>query len=231
MGPYMSKKRLFKICQNIVHHKHHIDLVVITGDMETMDTHHDEDSLREALSPLKEISHKVVACLGNHDYEVLEKIRRAYQENSITLLEDDQTIIEIERWSKLSGEKSQIQIVGSSFSFAGMEPSTRHIQELCKKFPRIDANTPRVLLIHNPSILSSLDTMDSCDIVFSGHLRLYHTLKLLGKEKTLFKAYPPDQGLYGRRNLRLYSHRGTGHYGFPLRLGISSEQSLIHLYF
>lgn len=64
LGPYMSKKRLFKVCQNIVKHKHQIDLVVITGDMETMDTHHDEDSLREALSPLKEISHKVVACLG-----------------------------------------------------------------------------------------------------------------------------------------------------------------------
>lgn len=107
----------------------------------------------------------------SHDYEVLEKIRRAYQENSITLLEDDQTIIEIERWTQLSGEKSHVQIIGSSFSFAAMESSTRHIQELCNKFPRVDANTPRILLIHNPSMLSALDTKDSCDIVFSGHLR------------------------------------------------------------
>lgn len=59
----------------------------------------------------------------------------------------------------------------------------------------------------------------------------YHLLKKLKREKRIFKVFPPDQGLYGRGKLRIYSHRGTGLYGYPLRLGIPSEQSLIHLYF
>ena len=29
---------------------------------------------------------------------------------------------------------------------------------------------------------------------------------------------------------RLYVHRGTGHYGFPLRLGVPAEQSLVNVY-
>ena len=30
----------------------------------------------------------------------------------------------------------------------------------------------------------------------------------------------PDHGLWARGSDRLYVHRGTGHYGFPLRLGV-----------
>jgi len=60
---------------------------------------------------------------------------------------------------------------------------------------------------------------------------IYKILKKLNREKRIFPFYPPDQGLYGRGMMRLYSHRGTGHYGYPLRLGIPSEQSLINLYF
>ena len=29
---------------------------------------------------------------------------------------------------------------------------------------------------------------------------------------------------------RLYVHRGTGHYGFPLRLGVPSEESLLQVH-
>jgi predicted MPP superfamily phosphohydrolase len=37
----------------------------------------------------------------------------------------------------------------------------------------------------------------------------------------------PDHGLWARGTDRLYVHRGTGHYGFPLRLGVPSEESLL----
>lgn len=32
---------------------------------------------------------------------------------------------------------------------------------------------------------------------------------------------------WARGTDRLYVHRGTGHYGFPLRLGVPAEQSLL----
>jgi predicted MPP superfamily phosphohydrolase len=37
----------------------------------------------------------------------------------------------------------------------------------------------------------------------------------------------PDHGLWARGTDRLYVHRGTGHYGFPLRLGVPSEESVL----
>ena len=39
----------------------------------------------------------------------------------------------------------------------------------------------------------------------------------------------PDHGLFARGSNRLYVHRGTGFYGFPLRVGVPGELSLIEL--
>jgi len=46
--------------------------------------------------------------------------------------------------------------------------------------------------------------------------------------RVLVKA--PDHGLWARGTDRLYVHRGTGHYGFPLRLGVPAEQSLLRVH-
>jgi hypothetical protein len=40
----------------------------------------------------------------------------------------------------------------------------------------------------------------------------------------------PDHGLWARGAERLYVHRGTGHYGFPLRLGVPAEDSLVRVH-
>ena len=39
----------------------------------------------------------------------------------------------------------------------------------------------------------------------------------------------PDHGLFARGSNRLYVHRGTGFYGFPLRVGVPGEHSLLEL--
>ena len=64
LGTCMSKEKLKSLCQNIVDNRDNIDLVLITGDMETMDTHDDDHSLSEALSPLKQLKGRTIACLG-----------------------------------------------------------------------------------------------------------------------------------------------------------------------
>ena len=40
----------------------------------------------------------------------------------------------------------------------------------------------------------------------------------------------PDHGLWARGPDRLYVHRGTGHYGFPLRLGVPAEESVLRVH-
>jgi|GEM_PF-5053010 len=39
----------------------------------------------------------------------------------------------------------------------------------------------------------------------------------------------PDHGLFALGSNRLYVHRGTGFYGFPLRVGVPGEASLMEL--
>ena len=46
----------------------------------------------------------------------------------------------------------------------------------------------------------------------------------------LFGTKIPDHGLWARGRDRLYVHRGTGHYGFPLRLGVPNEESLLRVH-
>ena len=38
-----------------------------------------------------------------------------------------------------------------------------------------------------------------------------------------------DQGLFVCGKAKLYSHRGTGVYGFPLRLGVPAEIAVLDL--
>ena len=38
-----------------------------------------------------------------------------------------------------------------------------------------------------------------------------------------------DHGLFAKGSNRLYVHRGTGFYGFPLRIGVPPELSVLEL--
>ena len=52
----------------------------------------------------------------------------------------------------------------------------------------------------------------------------------LGFDWTVLSRSPwPDHGLFGHGKSRLYVHRGTGFYGFPLRIGVPGEASVLEL--
>ena len=40
----------------------------------------------------------------------------------------------------------------------------------------------------------------------------------------------PDHGLFAHGTNRLYVHRGTGFYGFPLRIGVPGEASVLEVF-
>jgi uncharacterized protein len=72
------------------------------------------------------------------------------------------------------------------------------------------------------------------DLVLSDHTHGGQVgLLSLGLQWTILRSLSsiPDHGLWTRGPDRLYVHRGQGHYGFPLRIGVPSEQSLLRLHF
>ncbi|HFE44337.1 MAG TPA: phosphodiesterase [Nannocystis exedens] len=219
LGPFMSEHRLRRICARAVARAP--DLIVLTGDFLTMESQRDPEVLLRALAPLRALRGRVFACLGNHDYEALELVKRALRAAGIELLVDRQVLISTPRGS--------FQILGFDHVFRDREA---HLHEVCERLVR-RPNTRRIALLHDPGAFDALPP-GTADIVFSGHTHGGQVgLVSLGLGWTVLRSLSsiPDHGLWAKGHDRLYIHRGTGHYGFPLRLGVPAEQSLIRLYF
>jgi uncharacterized protein len=214
----MSVERLRRICERAV--ERNPDLIVLTGDFLTMESHHNPELLRQALGPLSQLSGRVFACLGNHDYEALELVRSALASNQIRLLVDDSALV--------TTEAGPVQVVGADFVWRERE---KHLLGLTEAHPRIEGAF-RLVLLHDPGAFSLLPP-GSADLVLSGHTHGGQVgLVSLGLDWTFLRLFSsiPDHGAWARGSNRLYVHRGTGHYGFPVRLGVPAEQSLLEVH-
>jgi predicted MPP superfamily phosphohydrolase len=218
LGPFMPVRRLKKICERIV--REDPDLVLLTGDFLTMESQRDSGYLSEALSPLARLSGRVFACMGNHDHEAPLVVRRALEEVGAILLIDDARVV--------STESGPVQIVGFDFHFRARREK---METVCEKHPRVPGAL-RLALLHDPGAFKHLPSGEA-DLVLSGHTHGGQVgLLSLGLMWTVagWIAKIPDHGLWGSGTNRLYVHRGTGHYGFPLRLGVPAEESILSVY-
>lgn len=215
LGPFMSVARLARICQRAVDKSP--DLVLLTGDFLTMESQADPRLLQQALAPLKSLSGRVFACLGNHDHEAPLVVRRALAENGVTLLVDEAATI--------NTAAGPVQLVGMDFVWRERK---QHLARVCQAHPR-EAGALRIVLLHDPGAFVHLPEGEA-DLVLSGHTHGGQVgLVSLGMPYTMMRVFVkmPDHGLWARGTDRLYVHRGTGHYGFPLRLGVPSEESVL----
>jgi predicted MPP superfamily phosphohydrolase len=88
------------------------------------------------------------------------------------------------------------------------------------------------VLLHDPGAFKHLPAGEA-DLVLSGHTHGGQVgLVSLGLSWTMLRVLmnAPDHGLWARGADRLYVHRGTGHYGFPLRLGVPAEESVLNVH-
>jgi predicted MPP superfamily phosphohydrolase len=217
LGPFMSVERLRRFCERAVAARP--DLVLLTGDFLTMESNHDRALLGRALAPLAELSGRCFACFGNHDHEAPAHVREGLASAGVTLLVDEMTRVET--------EAGPVEILG--FDFRRRERKA-HLDEVSARHPRSDAL--RIGLLHDPGAFRHLPE-GTADLVLSGHTHGGQLgLLWLGLPHTIVSALTgiPDHGLWARGRDLLYVHRGTGHYGFPLRLGVPSEESVLELH-
>ena len=219
LGPFMSVARLRRICARAVQKQP--DIVLLTGDFLTMESQSDPALLREALAPLRDLPGRVFACPGNHDHEAPEIVAHAMRENGIPLLVDDAREIDT--------PSGRVQIVGVDFVW---RERAAHLAKVCAAHPRSEGAL-RLVLLHDPGAFRHLPTGHG-DLVLSGHTHGGQVgLVSLGLAWTflrLFGVRIPDHGFWGRGTDRMYVHRGTGHYGFPLRLGVPAEESVLRVH-
>lgn len=218
LGPFMSVERLRRITARAVAQEP--DLILLTGDLLTMEAHEDVEAVSRALAPLADAPGRVFACLGNHDHEALPTVRTALERAGARLLVDEEAVVET--------AAGPVQLVGMDYVW---QRRAAHLAEVCARFPRRQDHL-RVVLLHDPGAFAQLPEGEG-DLVLSGHTHGGQLgLVTLGLPWTFLSLFPslPDHGLWARGKDRLYVHRGTGHYGFPIRLGVPAEESVLFVH-
>jgi uncharacterized protein len=219
LGPFMPEAELRRIAEEAA--ASDPDLVLLTGDFLTMESHAASEVLARALAPLARLEGRVFACMGNHDHEAPHTVSSALDAVGARLLIDDAAIADVP-WGR-------VQIVGLDYHFRGRR---ERIPAALAQHPRIPG-VPRLVLLHNPGSFSAVPDGEA-DLVFAGHTHGGQLgLVSLGLPTTFVSLVSkiPDHGLWALGKNRMYVHRGTGHYGFPIRVGVPPEESVLSISF
>ncbi|MCG7855378.1 metallophosphoesterase [Flavihumibacter sediminis] len=210
------------------------DLILFTGDL-VNDRAVEMDEVKHLFAELN-APLGVYSILGNHDYgdyyrwpsnevkkDNLETLKQVHSEMGWRLLMNEHISIERE------GEK--IAILGiENWSAKGNFPKYGKLSEAYKgteEFPF------KILMSHDPSHWDGevRESYKDIDLMLSGHT---HGMQF-GVELPGFKWSPVQYmyrqwaGLYETGNQKLYVNRGFGFIGYPGRVGILPEITLIEL--
>jgi predicted MPP superfamily phosphohydrolase len=215
LGPFMSEARLRGVCERAVAAEP--DLIVLTGDYTTFSTRDQVAMLTRALSPLKNHP-RVFAVRGNHDLEAPGPLATALRANGIRLLIDEAVTVET--------PTGPVQLVGLDFHWRARRERIARVFATLARVP----DATRLVLLHDPGACKHIPAGEA-DLVLSGHTHGGHvgTVALGGTWTVPLLLGIPDHGGWAINGNRLYVHRGTGHYGFPLRLGVPAEESVLEI--
>ena len=220
LGPYVSEFRLSWLAETVMRERG--DLIALTGDFLTLRTLQDWSPLLRFVK-LLEARDGTYACLGNHDVAVADKLSADLNNHGVRVLRND--IV----WLNGSNGQPPLAIAGLDWQ-SGRERRDRYAQAFTKMCDMAGAGGPAVMLCHQPAVFR-LAPPGFGGIMLSGHLhggQVGFTWGATGwSVLRLFGMY--DQGLFAEGKAKLYSHRGTGVYGFPLRIGVPAEIAVLDL--
>jgi predicted MPP superfamily phosphohydrolase len=210
------------------------DVIFFTGDLvnNTADEMRDyQDLFARLKAPLG-----VYSTLGNHDYGdyVQWSSETAKQKNLQDLMQTHKNM----GWNLLMNEHKMLQQNNEKIAIIGVEnwggrgnfPKYGRLQEA---YQNTDEAAVKLLLSHDPSHWDAqVRTMTpDIDITFSGHT---HGMQF-GIDSEVLKWSPVQYmykqwaGLYQENHQYLYVNRGFGYIGFPGRVGILPEITVIEL--
>ena len=196
------------------------DIVLHTGDFLTHRTGDFDLPLYEALARIN-APYGQWACLGNHDFDAPDRLVRYLRQSGVTTLRN--------RLTTLSIDGQPLELAGLDFLFQRFDRAELYHRLIGSWGPR--QPVPRILLNHDPRAFVALPTR-CADLVLSGHTHGGHAGIQLGKDRAVSVVGLlgiPDQGLYRRADMQMFVTRCVGFYGYPMRLGIPPEISILTL--
>lgn len=211
------------------------DLVFFTGDL--------VNNVATEMEPYVDIFDKIEAkygvysVLGNHDYGDYE--RWPTPEAKVENLERLKNTHKRLGWDLLLNEHRHIDINGERVAVIGVENYSMQLRfpkygDLEKACENCGPAALKLLLSHDPSHWEGQVIKDQpdIDITFSGHTHgMQFGVEIPGwvRWSPIQYVYKQWAGLYQRGEQYLYVNRGLGFLGYPGRVGILPEISVLEL--
>lgn len=210
IGGLIDKKFIASIVNRVNNLKP--DIVVITGDL--VDTN--IKYAKEALDELKNLKSKYgnYFIVGNHEYfHGVKSIIDYVNSLNIKTLENENIYI---------GEKEKGFYLAGVYDIMGYRVDS-YMPDLKKALEGTN-NSPTVLLAHQPKFI---EEVENADLILSGHT---HGGQIFPFNFLVKLQQPYIKGLHKHNErTQIYVNKGTGFWGPPMRLGASSEITLINL--
>lgn len=209
------------------------DVILFTGDL----VNNDSREVIPFINDLKNLQaeHGVYSVLGNHDYGDYKQwdSEEAKQENMELLYTFQKDI----GFKLLNNESSTISKGDDSIGIYGVEnwgnPPFPQRGDLDKALAGKPSENFKILMSHDPTHWNKkvIDHPTHFDLTLSGHTHgMQFGVEIPGFKWSPIKyIYPQWAGLYERKKQLLYVNRGFGFLGFPGRVGIWPEITVIEL--
>ncbi len=211
------------------------DIVFFTGDM--------VNSVASEMEPFVEMFSKINAplgvfsVLGNHDYGDYHQWENPSEKAAN--FENLKRIHKALGWELLMNEHRQIPVRDTAINVIGVENYSVHLRfpkygDLQKATAGLVGGGFNVLLSHDPSHWEDqvLKTFKNIHLTLSGHTHGFQfgiEIPGLIKWSPIQYMYKQWAGLYESGSQYLYVNRGLGYLGYPGRVGILPEITLLTL--
>jgi hypothetical protein len=231
-GSFIDNSALSKAFDIVMQQKP--DLILFTGDL--VNNHSDETKGFEEVYSKLRAPHGVYSVLGNHDYGdyVQWESLDAKKQN----LENLKQVHANAGWKLMMNEHVALEKNGEKIALLGVENWGGNMH--FPKYGRLDLaykgaeNYPfKILMSHDPSHWEKQiqPKYGDIDLTLSGHTHGFQFgIEIPGLKWSPSKyIYKEWAGLYKADNQYLYVNRGLGFLGYPGRLGIWPEITVIEL--
>lgn len=208
------------------------DIILFTGDM-VNNFAEELEGWTPILSNLRSKYGKY-SILGNHDYgDYFDWKNEAEKQQNLENLKQIQKYL---GFRLLLNESEEIELNGSKISLIGVEnwglPPFPQYGNLKDAMNESSENPFKILMSHDPSHWDAEVVKDTdINLTLSGHTHGMQFGINLGKLKwsPVKYKYPRWAGLYQEGKQYLYVNRGFGYIGFPGRVGMPPEITVIQL--
>lgn len=232
-GSFISTTHIEEAVQMVL--KQNADVIFFTGDL-VNNKAEETDSFIEILSKVK-APMGVYSILGNHDYG--DYITWESKEAKTKNFNDIKNAHAQFGWKLMMNEHIALKKGDAEIALIGVENWGGNFNfpkygDLKKAYSGTEKYPVKLLLSHDPSHWSHQVKAEykDIDLTFSGHTHGFQ----FGIEIPGFKwspsqyAYKQWAGLYTEGNQHIYVNRGLGFLGYPGRVGILPEITVMELY-